>query len=112
MLYLTEEEKNIATRFLLLNTAIEILQKRDNPKLEVAIRKGIEERKELKKKMLEQRIKVIHNDSVDFFVYFTFYAGIKEVPHTYFKPALTKQVQKVIDELTGISKKHIQGEVN
>ena len=51
--------------------------------------------------MLEKLIKVVHNHSVDFFVYFTFYAGVKEVAQTYFNQALTKHIQDVVDESTG-----------
>ena len=99
MRYLTDEENKIASRFLYLNTAIEILQKKESETLEKAIKMGIEERRKLKKVMLDKEIKIQHKESDENFACFMFYAGIREVEKKYFRPALTKHVKQVVEEL-------------
>lgn len=99
MRYLTDEENQIASRFLYLNTAIEILQKKESETLEKAIKLGIEERRKLKKIMFDKEIKILHKESDENFASFMFYAGIRQVEKKYFRPALTKHVKNAVDEL-------------
>jgi len=99
MRYLTEEETDIASRFLYLDTAIKILQKKESPAFYHAIKVGIEERRKLKKVFLERKIKVVHMYSEEHFVCFMFYIGIRQQERKYFRPALTKHVKKVVEEL-------------
>jgi len=99
MHYLTEEETDIGSRFLYLNTAIEILQKKESPAFDHAIKRGIEERKRLRKVFLEKKIKIEHKYSDEYFACFMFYVGIREQERKYFRPALTKHVKKVVVEL-------------
>ncbi|MGP4038318.1 hypothetical protein ACTWP4_00200 [Gracilibacillus sp. D59] len=110
---ITEEEFNIASRYLFLSMTIEVIQKdlntlRNNnifkisepyiALLESVLRKAVEERRELKQEMHRKNLKVLQTDKTDQFTEYTFYAKRKEEKRNYFNPAIRKKVLVIIEE--------------
>ncbi|WP_018934540.1 hypothetical protein [Gracilibacillus lacisalsi] len=114
MRYITEEEFKIASRYLFLSMAIEVIQKdldtlRSNTifkinepyikLLESIEKKAIEERRELKQQMHMKHLKVLQTGKDDLFTEYTFYAKRKEEKRNYFNPAIRKKVLLILEEL-------------
>ncbi len=112
--YITDEEFKIASRYLFLSMAIEVIQKdldtlRNNhifkinepyiKLLESIEKKAIEERRELKQQMHRNNLKVLQTDKDDQFTEYTFYAKHKEEKRNYFNPAIRKKVLNILEEL-------------
>nr|WP_208592666.1 hypothetical protein [Gracilibacillus suaedae] len=113
MRYITDEDFKIASRYLFLDMAIEVIQKdldtlRNNTifkinepyikLLESVERKAIEERRELKQQMHMKNLKVLQTDKNDMFTEYTFYANRKEEKRNYFNPAIRKKVLLILEE--------------
>lgn len=113
MRYLNESELGIATRFLFLSMAITVLEKDlehiqngafkiKEPYLDfigkmLVVAKN--DRRELRRKMYNQQIKITplnHNES---FTSYLIIAGKREEQRNYFNPAIRKHVQAILKEL-------------
>ncbi|GAE93018.1 hypothetical protein JCM21714_2048 [Gracilibacillus boraciitolerans JCM 21714] len=121
---ITDEEFKIASRYLFLSMAIEVIQKdlntlRNNSifkinepyikLLEVAERKAIEERKKLKQQMHINQLKVLLTDrSEGGFTEYTYYAKRKEEKRRYFNPAIRKKVLLILRDLLRVQVKPIK----
>lgn|GEM_PF-938418 len=112
MRYLNEKELGIATRFLFLSMAITVMEKDlehiqngafkiKEPYLDFIQRmltSAKNERRELRKTMHNQQIKITplnHNES---FTSYLFIAGKREEQRNYFNPAIRKHVQTILKE--------------
>lgn len=113
MRYLNKEEMNIATRFLFLSMAIIVIEqdlrnfeegafKIKDPYKQL-LRKmnslALLERKQLKRRMHQQKIQVIHGERTRFFSSFIFIAQQKQEEKSYFNPAIRNHVELIVREL-------------
>ncbi|SFM02780.1 hypothetical protein SAMN04487943_106272 [Gracilibacillus orientalis] len=111
---ITDEEFIIASRYLFLSMAVEVIQKdldtlRNNNIfkisepyihfLEAVEKKAIEERRKLKQRMYQNKLSVLLTDKSDQFTEYTYYAKRKEEKRNYFNPAIRKKVLLIIEEL-------------
>lgn len=113
MRYLNKEELKIATRFLYLSMAIKVIEqdlehvssgpfKIKEPYLALLNKMlylAMSERKNLRFKMREQAIKVVHLNKNDSFSTYSFIAGKREETRNYFNPAIRKQVVLIFEEV-------------
>lgn len=113
MRYLNKEEIDIATRFLFLSMAITVIQQ-DLQHLEDGAFKikrpyrqllqimdslALKERKQLKRRMYQKKMQVIHGDRTRFFSTFIFIAQQKQEEKSYFNPAIRNHVEAILREL-------------
>lgn len=113
MRYLDAEELNIASRFLFLSMAIIVLEqdmkhvhtgefKIKEPYLDLLRQMIIEaksERKQLRKKMHDQDLKVVRLHKDKLFTSFLFICQNREEERNYFNPAIRNKVKQIIYEL-------------
>ncbi|QGH35118.1 hypothetical protein GI584_14165 [Gracilibacillus salitolerans] len=114
MRYITDEEFKIASSYLFLSMAIEVIQKdlhtlRNNSifkinepyikMLESVEKKAIEERREFKQQMHMNKLSVLLTDKSDQFTEYTYYSKRKEEKRRYFNPAIRKKVLVILEEL-------------
>ena len=113
MRYLNKEEMNIANRFLFLSMAIIVIEqdlqhieegafKIKNPYrqlLQEMNSRALHERKQLKKRMYQKKMQVIHGERTRFFSTFIFIAQQKQEEKSYFNPAIRSHVESILREL-------------
>lgn len=113
MRYLNEEELNIASRYLFLSMAIIVIEKDiqhvekgpfkiKEPYLKLLYKMDSiakNERRQLRKKMHDQNIKVVLKDKDDTFSTYLFLARGYEEEKRYFNPIIRKRVEDLLDEL-------------
>lgn len=113
MRYLSEEELAIATRFLFISMAITVLEQdmkhmQDGPfkikepyleLLEQMLAAAKTERKQLRKSMQDQKIRISPLNRNESFTSYLFIAGRREEQRNYFNPAIRKHVEAIIREL-------------
>ena len=113
MRYLSEEELAIATRFLFISMAITVLEqdmkhvqdgrfKIKEPYLELLeqmLAAAKTERKQLRKSMQDQKIRISPLNRNESFTSYLFIAGRREEQRNYFNPAIRKHVEAIIREL-------------
>lgn len=113
MRYLSEQEMDIATRFLFLSMAVTVMEqdiryvengrfKIKEPYIEVLemlIARAKAERKSLRKTMQDRKIRISTLNKNDSFTSYLFIAGRKEEQRNYFNPAIRKHVENIIREL-------------
>ncbi len=111
--YLTEEEVNIATKFLFLSMAIIVIQqdihliqtgafKIKAPYVELLKRmasKALNERKRLRKQMQKHKLQVIPLEKNNTFSSYLFLCNGREEKRNYFNPTIQKKVETIILEL-------------
>ncbi|MGX4670136.1 hypothetical protein JNUCC74_13125 [Cerasibacillus sp. JNUCC 74] len=113
MRYLNEEELTIASRFLFLSMTIIVIQQdihyfqKSELKLKDAYievlknmeEKALQERRHLRKVMLQKQIKVMKLDRNDSFSSYLFLCQGREEKRNYFNPAIRKKVKVIFLEL-------------
>ncbi|MFU0788633.1 hypothetical protein [Virgibacillus proomii] len=113
MRYLNEEELTIASRFLFLSMTIIVIQQdihyfqKSELKLKDAYigvlknmeEKALQERRHLRKVMLQKQIKVMKLDRNDSFSSYLFLCQGREEKRNYFNPAIRKKVKAIFLEL-------------
>ncbi|MFC4559181.1 hypothetical protein ACFO3D_13360 [Virgibacillus kekensis] len=113
MRYLDEEELQLASRFLFLSMAMVVIQQDlqhiqngafriKEPYSELLEKMNTEaanERRGLRKKMLNKDIKVISLNKNDSFSSFLFLCRGREEKRNYFNPAIRKKVENILREL-------------
>lgn len=113
MRYLSEEEFELASRFLFLSMAILVVRQDINhiqkgtfkikePYIELLDKMEYEakaEQKHLKEKMEEQQIQVVSLNKNDSFSSFLFLCQGKEEKRNYFNPAVRKKVEAILQDL-------------
>ncbi len=114
MRYLNEHEWKLASRFLFLSMALTVI-KHDLEKMNqlapfkinepyIAVLKKMEknateERRDLRKKMYKEKIKVVALEKNDSFTSYLFMCKGKEEKRNYFNPAIRKKVEIIFEEL-------------
>ncbi len=112
--YLTDEEWQIASRFLFLSLALQVI-KRDiqqlerqspfkitEPYIELLLRVEKQATKEshlLRKEMLKEKITITIINREDTFTTYLFRCKGKEEKRNYFNPAIRKKVENILHEL-------------
>lgn len=113
MQYLTDEELQLASRFLFLSMAIIVIEqdiqlvkegvfKIKRPYLallESMMTRATNERKKLRKKMKEKRIQIVTHHKNESFTSYLFICQGKEEERNYFNPVIQKKVEEIILEL-------------
>ncbi|OZU87950.1 hypothetical protein CIL03_14710 [Virgibacillus indicus] len=122
MRYLSEEELQIATRFLFLSMAIVVINqdiqhvkkgafKIKEPYIGLLGKMAAEaakERRRLRKVMESKKIRVVTLNKNDSFSSFLFLCQGKEEKRNYFNPSIRKKVQRIVEELLEKALPHIQ----
>ncbi|MDX8045743.1 hypothetical protein SH601_07045 [Gracilibacillus sp. S3-1-1] len=114
MRYLNEQEWQLASRFLFLSMALTVI-KHDLQKmnqlspfkinepyialLEKMEKNATNERRELRKKMQQEKIQVLAAEKKDSFTSYLFLCKGKEEKRNYFNPAIRKKVEVILEEL-------------
>ncbi len=114
MRYLTETEWKLASRFLFLSMALQVI-KQDLSRLEkehpfkinepyVALlhqmeKNATKERQHLRKDMYQMKLQVIPLERKDSFSSYLFICKGKEEKRNYFNPAIRKKVETILEEL-------------
>ncbi|RCW69699.1 hypothetical protein [Saliterribacillus persicus] len=114
MRYLTETEWKLASRFLFLSMALQVI-KQDLSRLEkehpfkinepyVALlhqmeKNATKERQYLRKDMYQMKLQVIPLERKDSFSSYLFICKGKEEKRNYFNPAIRKKVETILEEL-------------
>ncbi|WP_174616241.1 hypothetical protein [Virgibacillus ihumii] len=113
MRYLSEEEFQLASRFLFLSMAMVVIQqdiqhiqngsfKIKEPYMELLEKMNTEaanERRQLRKSMQKHKLKVLTLNKNDSFSSFLFLCNGREEKRNYFNPAIRKKVEVIIQEL-------------
>ncbi|GIO25713.1 hypothetical protein [Ornithinibacillus bavariensis] len=113
MRYLTDEELNIATRFLFLSMAIVVIQqdigsiqkgpfKIKEPYIQLLEKmnsNALTERRQLRSTMEKKKLKVMLLNKNDSFSSYLFICKGKEEKRNYFNPAIRKKVQEIVQEI-------------
>jgi hypothetical protein len=113
MRYLTDEELEIATRFLFLSMAIVVIQqdigsiqkgpfKIKEPYitlLEKMNSNALTERRQLRSTMEKKKLKVMLLNKNDSFSSYLFLCKGKEEKRNYFNPAIRKKVEEIVQEI-------------
>ncbi|MFD1361011.1 hypothetical protein [Lentibacillus salinarum] len=113
MRYLTDEELQLASRFLFLSMAMVVIQqdlqhirqgtfKIKEPYINLLEKMDTEaasERRELRKMMKDKKIQVVTLNKNDSFSSYLFLCRGREEKRNYFNPAIRKKVETIIDEL-------------
>lgn len=113
MSYLSDEELQIASRFLFLSMAIIVIQKDiqlvrkgafkiKEPYLELLAKMSSDatnERRRLRKEMQVKKVQVVPLNKNDLFSSYLFLAQGKEEKRNYFNPAIRKKVENILQEL-------------
>ncbi|GAB4073931.1 hypothetical protein GCM10028778_14340 [Barrientosiimonas marina] len=113
MRYLSDEELQLASRFLFLSMAMVVIQqdkqhiqkgtfKIKEPYLnllEKMTAEATDERRELRRRMRDKNIDVVTLAKNDSFSSYLFLCRGSEEKHNYFNPAIRKKVQAIIEEL-------------
>lgn len=122
MRYLTEEELQIATRFLFLSMAIVVFEqdikhvqngafKIKDPYLDLLdhmISEATNERRHLRKIMKDQKIQVVSLGKNDTFSSYLFVCQGREEKRNYFNPAIRNKVKSIIQEFVQKTRPHYQ----
>ncbi|SFL38394.1 hypothetical protein SAMN04487943_101279 [Gracilibacillus orientalis] len=114
MRYLNEQEWKLASRFLFLSMSLTVI-KHDLQKmqqlspfkinepyialLEKMEKNATEERRQLRKQMHQEKIKVVAAEKNDSFTSYLFLCKGKEEKRNYFNPAIRKKVELIFEEL-------------
>ncbi len=114
MRYLNEQEWKLASRFLFLSMSLTVI-KHDLQKmqqlspfkinepyialLEKMEKNATEERRQLRKQMQQEKIKVVAAEKNDSFTSYLFLCKGKEEKRNYFNPAIRKKVELIFEEL-------------
>ncbi|GAA0596437.1 hypothetical protein GCM10009001_10680 [Virgibacillus siamensis] len=113
MRYLSEEEFQLASRFLFLSMAMVVIQqdiqhiqngsfKIKEPYMDLLEKMNTEaanERRQLRKSMQKNKLKVLTLNKNDSFSSFLFLSNGREEKRNYFNPAIRKKVEVIIQEL-------------
>lgn len=113
MRYLNDEELQLASRFLFLSMAIVVIQqdiqtirqgtfKIKEPYIELLEKMNTEaanERRKLRKKMKDKKIRVVTLSQNDSFSSYLFLCRGREEKRNYFNPAIRKKVETIMQEL-------------
>ncbi|MFS0671956.1 hypothetical protein [Ornithinibacillus sp. 179-J 7C1 HS] len=113
MRYLTDEELKVASRFLFLSMAIVVIQqdiqhiqkgafKIKEPYLQLLEKmnaNALAERRQLRKKMEDKKLKVMLINKNDSFSSYLFLCRGKEEKRNYFNPAIRKKVEDIVQEI-------------
>ncbi|MFC2949964.1 hypothetical protein [Virgibacillus sediminis] len=113
MRYLSEEEFQLAARFLFLSMAIVVIRqdtghiqngpfKIKGPYLKLLQdmeKAAVEERRRLRQEMNKQSIRVVRLNRNDSFSTFLFISGGHEEKRNYFNPAIRMKVEAIVQEL-------------
>lgn len=113
MRYLKDEELQIATRYLFLSMAIVVIKqdishvqegafKIKEPYIELLekmVNEAVKERRELRKRMAEQHIRIIRLNKNDSFTSYLFQCQGKQQKQNFFNPSIRKKVEAIIHEL-------------
>ncbi|WP_077623103.1 hypothetical protein [Sediminibacillus massiliensis] len=112
MRYLSEEEFELASRFLFLSMAILVVQKDihtiqetnfkiKEPYMELLNKmetEALAERRQLRKKMADKQLQVLSLNKNDSFSSFLFLCRGREEKRNYFNPAIRKKVESILRE--------------
>lgn len=113
MRYLTDEESRIATRFLFLSMAIVVIQqdiqhiqkgafKIKEPYIQLLENmnaNALNERRQLRTKMENKKLRVMLINKNDSFSSYLFICRGKEEKKNYFNPAIRKKVEEIVQEI-------------
>jgi hypothetical protein len=113
MRYLTDEELGIASRFLFLSMAIVVIQqdiqniqkgafKIKEPYIQLLEKmnaNALAERRQLRTKMENKKLRVMLINKNDSFSSYLFYCKGKEEKRNYFNPAIRKKVEDIVQEI-------------
>jgi hypothetical protein len=113
MRYLTDEELGIASRFLFLSMAIVVIQqdiqniqkgafKIKEPYIQLLEKmnaNALAERRQLRTKMENKKLRVMLINKNDSFSSYLFYCKGKEEKRNYFNPAIRKKVEEIVQEV-------------
>lgn len=113
MRYLTDEELQVATRFLFLSMAMVVIKqdmqhirtgafKIKGPYTELLEKmesEATDERRQLRKTMADKHLKVITLNTNDSFSSFLFACQGREEKRNYFNPAIRNKVEAIVQEL-------------
>ncbi|WP_042149107.1 hypothetical protein [Paucisalibacillus sp. EB02] len=113
MRYLTDEELGIASRFLFLSMAIVVIQqdiqniqkgafKIKEPYIQLLEKmnaNALAERRQLRIKMENKKLRVMLINKNDSFSSYLFYCKGKEEKRNYFNPAIRKKVEEIVQEI-------------
>ncbi|WP_249870149.1 hypothetical protein [Oceanobacillus saliphilus] len=113
MRYLTDEELELASRFLFLSMAMVVIRqdisnvqngafKIKEPYMSLLGKMASEasfERRELKGKMREKNMQIVQLNKNDSFSSFLFICQGREEKRNYFNPAIRKKVEAIVQEL-------------
>ncbi|WP_096270330.1 hypothetical protein [Paucisalibacillus globulus] len=113
MRYLTDEELGIASRFLFLSMAIVVIQqdiqniqkgafKIKEPYIQLLEKmnaNALAERRQLRTKMENKKLRVMLINKNDSFSSYLFYCKGKEEKRNYFNPAIRKKVEEIVQEI-------------
>lgn len=113
MSYLTDDELQLASRFLFLSMTIIVIEKDlktvhngpfklKRPYIEILERmhtKALAERRQLRQKMNQSQIKVTLLQKDELFSTFLFVGKTKEEQRNYFNPSIKKRVQSIFWDL-------------
>ncbi len=113
MRYLTDEELRIATRFLFLSMAIVVIQqdiqhiqkgafKIKEPYIQLLEKmnaNALSERRQLRSKMENKKLRVMLINKNDSFSSYLFISKGKEEKRNYFNPAIRKKVEEIVQEI-------------
>ncbi|WP_026905691.1 hypothetical protein [Paucisalibacillus globulus] len=113
MRYLTDEELELASRFLFLSMAIVVVQqdiqniqkgsfKIKEPYIQLLEKmntNALAERRQLRVKMENKKLRVMLINKNDSFSSYLFYCKGKEEKRNYFNPAIRKKVEEIVQEI-------------
>jgi hypothetical protein len=113
MRYLTDEELELASRFLFLSMAIVVVQqdiqniqkgsfKIKEPYIQLLEKmntNALAERRQLRIKMENKKLRVMLINKNDSFSSYLFYCKGKEEKRNYFNPAIRKKVEEIVQEI-------------
>jgi hypothetical protein len=113
MRYLTDEELGLASRFLFLSMAIVVIQqdiqniqkgafKIKEPYIQLLEKmntNALAERRQLRLKMENKKLRVMLINKNDSFSSYLFYCKGKEEKRNYFNPAIRKKVEEIVQEV-------------
>jgi len=113
MRYLTDEELGIASRFLFLSMTIVVIQqdiqniqkgafKIKEPYIQLLEKmnaNALAERRQLRTKMENKKLRVMLINKNDSFSSYLFYCKGKEEKRNYFNPAIRKKVEEIVQEI-------------
>lgn len=113
MRYLTDEELQIASRFLFLSMAIVVIQqdiqhiqkgafKIKEPYIQLLEKmnaNALDERRQLRRKMEAKKLQVMLINKNDSFSSYLFLCRGKEEKRNYFNPAIRKKVEEIVQDI-------------